>query len=152
MSGEKPNLEKINILLGVTGGIAVYKAVDLASKLNAAGASIRIIMTENACRFVTPKSFEAVTNSPAYTSMWTEVGEFNIEHINLDRLGRHYCRGARYRKHHRKNGERHLRRFAQFNSLRLLAKTNSYRAGDEYKYVEKSGCPAECKNTERQGN
>ena len=83
MTKEKTNLENVNVLLGVTGAVAVYKAVDLASKLICAGAAIRTVMTENACRFVTPKSFEAVTNSPVYTSMWTGVGEFNIEHINL---------------------------------------------------------------------
>ncbi len=83
MAKEKTNLEGVNVLLGVTGAVAVYKAVDLASKLVASGASLRTVMTENACKFVTPKSFEAVTNSPVYTSMWTGVGEFNIEHINL---------------------------------------------------------------------
>ena len=83
MAKEKTNLEGVNVLLGVTGAVAVYKAVDLASKLTAAGASLRTVMTENACRFVTPKSFEAVTNSPVYTSMWTGIGEFNIEHVNL---------------------------------------------------------------------
>ena len=83
MGQDKANLKNVNVLLGVTGGVAVYKAVDLASKLASSGAAIRTIMTENACKFVTPKSFEAVTNSPVYTSMWTGVGEFNIEHINL---------------------------------------------------------------------
>jgi phosphopantothenoylcysteine decarboxylase/phosphopantothenate--cysteine ligase len=83
MTKEKTNLEGVNVLLGVTGAVAVYKAVDLASKLAAAGASLRTVMTENARRFVTPKSFEAVTNSPVYTSMWTGIGEFNIEHVNL---------------------------------------------------------------------
>ncbi len=83
MTKEKTNLEDVNVLLGVTGAVAVYKAVDLASKLITCGARLRTVMTENACKFVTPKSFEAVTNSPVYTSMWTGVGEFNIEHINL---------------------------------------------------------------------
>jgi len=83
MAKEKTNLEGVNVLLGVTGAVAVYKAVDLASKLIASGARLRTVMTENACKFVTPKSFEAVTNSPVYTSMWTGIGEFNIEHINL---------------------------------------------------------------------
>lgn len=83
MAKQKTNLENVNVLLGVSGAVAVYKAVDLASKLTTAGANLRTVMTENACRFVTPKSFEAVTNSPVYTSMWTAVGEFNIEHVNL---------------------------------------------------------------------
>jgi phosphopantothenoylcysteine synthetase/decarboxylase len=83
MAKEKSNLDGINVLLGVTGAVAVYKAVDLASKLITSGVRLRTVMTENACKFVTPKSFEAVTNSPVYTSMWTGVGEFNIEHVNL---------------------------------------------------------------------
>jgi phosphopantothenoylcysteine decarboxylase/phosphopantothenate--cysteine ligase len=64
-------LENLNILLGVSGGIAAYKAVDLASKLTAAGARVNTIMTENACQFVGPKSFEAVTCSAVYTSLWS---------------------------------------------------------------------------------
>ena len=83
MAREKTNLENVNVLLGVSGAVAVYKAVDLASKLTCAGARLRTVMTENACRFVTPKSFEAVTNCPVYTSMWIAAGEFNIEHVNL---------------------------------------------------------------------
>jgi phosphopantothenoylcysteine decarboxylase/phosphopantothenate--cysteine ligase len=67
-------LQDRNILLGVTGGIAAYKAVDLASKLTAAGAGVRTVMTENACRLVAPKSFEAVTGAPVFTSLWTEPG------------------------------------------------------------------------------
>ena len=83
MADKKINLENTKVLLGVTGAVAVYKAVDLASKLTAAGAKVKTIMTENACRFVTPKSFEAVTNGPVYISMWIDTEEFSIGHINL---------------------------------------------------------------------
>jgi phosphopantothenoylcysteine synthetase/decarboxylase len=72
-----------NILLGVTGGVAAYKAVDLASKLTGAGAHIRTIVTEAACQLVTPKSFEAVTRSPVYTTLWTPTEEFDSAHIAL---------------------------------------------------------------------
>jgi len=61
---------KPNILLGVSGGIAAYKAVDLASKLTAAGAKVTTVMTEAACQLVGPKSFQAVTNSAVFTSLW----------------------------------------------------------------------------------
>lgn len=61
----------VNILLGVSGGIAAYKAVDLASKLVAAGARVSTVMTEAACQLVGPKSFEAVTCSSVYTSLWS---------------------------------------------------------------------------------
>ena len=76
-------LDNLNILLGVTGGIAAYKAVDLASKLTAAGANIHTVMTENACRFVRAKSFEAVTNSAVLTDMWNTPEQFRFGHIAL---------------------------------------------------------------------
>lgn len=75
--------KNINILLGVTGGVAAYKAVDLASKLTAAGANVNTVMTENACRFVGPKSFEAVTNSIVFTDMWGTPEQFRFGHIAL---------------------------------------------------------------------
>jgi phosphopantothenoylcysteine synthetase/decarboxylase len=76
-------LEKLNILLGVSGGVAAYKAVDLASKLTAAGANVRTILTENACRLVGAKSFEAVTSSAVYTSLWDTGRTYEIDHIEL---------------------------------------------------------------------
>jgi phosphopantothenoylcysteine decarboxylase/phosphopantothenate--cysteine ligase len=63
-------IENLTILLGVTGGVAAYKAVELASRLTASGAKVTTVMTENACRLVGPKSFEAVTGSAVYTSLW----------------------------------------------------------------------------------
>ena len=56
-----------NIVLGVTGGIAAYKAVDLASKLTAEGAGVYTIMTRSATKLVRPKSFEAITHLPVFT-------------------------------------------------------------------------------------
>jgi phosphopantothenoylcysteine decarboxylase/phosphopantothenate--cysteine ligase len=72
-----------NVLLGVSGGIAAYKAVDLASKLTAAGARVNTVMTENACRLICPKSFEAVTNSAVFTGLWDTNTELKTSHINL---------------------------------------------------------------------
>jgi len=60
----------VNILLGVSGGIAAYKAVDLASSLVTAGARVSTVMTEAACQLIGPKSFEAVTSAAVYTSLW----------------------------------------------------------------------------------
>jgi phosphopantothenoylcysteine decarboxylase/phosphopantothenate--cysteine ligase len=79
----KSNLNNLNILLGVSGGVAAYKAVDLASKLTVAGAGVKTVMTENACRLVGPKSFEAVTNSAVFTSLWETPGGHEIGHIAL---------------------------------------------------------------------
>lgn len=83
MAGKKTNLGGLNILLGVSGGIAAYKAVDLAGKLTAAGAKVNTVMTANACRFVGPKSFEAVTGSAVFTSLWTEPQDYKISHVDL---------------------------------------------------------------------
>jgi phosphopantothenoylcysteine decarboxylase/phosphopantothenate--cysteine ligase len=76
-------LENLNILLGVTGGIAAYKAVALAGKLTAAGARVKTVMTEDACRLVGPKSFEAVTQSSVFTSMWSSPEKYQISHVEL---------------------------------------------------------------------
>ena len=59
-----------HILLGVTGGIAAYKAADLASRLVRAGGHVDVILTENAQRFVTPLTFESLTHRTVYTSLW----------------------------------------------------------------------------------
>ena len=77
-------LNNLNILLGVSGGIAAYKAVDLASKLTAIGAKVKTVMTENACRLVGEASFEAVTGSPVFTNLWNTPEEYKIGHIALD--------------------------------------------------------------------
>ncbi|MEN8127157.1 MAG: flavoprotein [Planctomycetota bacterium] len=70
-----------NVVLGVSGGIAAYKAADLASKLTAAGATVRTIMTESACKLITPATFEAVTGGAVYTSLWQGPEDFKIGHI-----------------------------------------------------------------------
>ena len=75
--------ENRNILLGVTGGVAAYKAVDLASKLTAAGARVQTVMTDDACQFVGPKSFEAVTAAAVHTSLWTPAEAHKSAHIAL---------------------------------------------------------------------
>ncbi|HEW79391.1 MAG TPA: hypothetical protein ENH34_05445 [Phycisphaerales bacterium] len=83
MAQEKTNLDNLNVLLGVSGGVAAYKAVDLAAKLTAAGAVVNTVMTENACRLISPKSFEAVSRSAVFTSLWQSGAEFKISHIAL---------------------------------------------------------------------
>lgn len=81
---EKMNhFDSVGVLLGVTGGIAAYKAVDLASKLTAGGARVTVVMTDNACELIGPKSFEAVTGSAVYTSLWDYTAEHEIEHVSL---------------------------------------------------------------------
>lgn len=80
-------LQDKHLLLGVTGSIAVYKAVDLASKLTQAGAKVDVIMTQAAQQFVTPLTFQAVTGRAVYTDMWkTDTGgglPTHIAHVGL---------------------------------------------------------------------
>jgi phosphopantothenoylcysteine decarboxylase/phosphopantothenate--cysteine ligase len=81
-----PLLTNKRILLGITGGIAVYKVCTLASHLTQAGAQVDVVMTEAATRFVAPLTFEALTGRPAYTDMWRRSGEglpTHIAHVGL---------------------------------------------------------------------
>ncbi|MFO7742230.1 MAG: bifunctional phosphopantothenoylcysteine decarboxylase/phosphopantothenate--cysteine ligase CoaBC [Anaerolineae bacterium] len=81
-----PLLEQRRILLGITGGIAAYKACSLASHLTQAGAQVDVVMTEAATRFVAPLTFEALTGRPAYTSLWRRSGDglpTHIAHVGL---------------------------------------------------------------------
>lgn len=71
------------VLLGVTGGIAVYKAADLCSKLVQAGAEVDVIMTEAATRFVAPLTFSALSNRPARVDMWAMPGGDPIPHVRM---------------------------------------------------------------------
>lgn len=71
------------IVLGVTGGIAVYKAVDLVSRLRKQGAEVRVIMTAHAQEFVTPLTFKEISGNQVAVSMWNSNQEFNVEHIAL---------------------------------------------------------------------
>lgn len=71
------------IVLGVTGGIAVYKAVDLVSRLRKQGAEVRVVMTEHAQEFVTPLTFKEISGNKVAVSMWESNQEFNVEHIAL---------------------------------------------------------------------
>ena len=73
-----------NIVLGVTGGIAAYKACDIASRLIKLGADVHVIMTRAACEFVAPLTFKALTNNKVHTSLFDE-NEEGVPHIDLAR-------------------------------------------------------------------
>ena len=72
-----------NVVLGVTGSIAAYKAVDLASKLTQAGVSVYTVMTESATKLVGPASLRAITGLPVATRMFELRSTFSIEHVSL---------------------------------------------------------------------
>lgn len=75
----------MNIVLGVSGGIAAYKAPELVRRLRDAGADVRVILTPNAARFVSPLSLAAVSNHRVVTEQWGESGEGGVDHIELAR-------------------------------------------------------------------
>lgn len=76
-------LQGKTILLGVTGSIAAYKAVGLASRLRRSGATVNVMMTASATRFVAPLSFQSVTHRPVFTDMFQLDPESRIPHIQL---------------------------------------------------------------------
>ncbi|MFC7320392.1 bifunctional phosphopantothenoylcysteine decarboxylase/phosphopantothenate--cysteine ligase CoaBC [Halobacillus campisalis] len=71
------------IVLGVSGGIAAYKAAALTSKLVQAGAVVKVIMTENAQNFVAPTTFQALSRQPIYTNTFKEQNPSQIQHIDV---------------------------------------------------------------------
>ena len=76
-------LEGKNIVLGVSGGIAVYKAVELLRLLTKAGADVHVIMTKNGCEFVTPLTFQTLSGHPVHTDLFSLSQEQEIDHISL---------------------------------------------------------------------
>ena len=76
-------LNQKNILLGVSGGIAAYKACALTSKLTQAGANVRVMMTENATEFVAPLTFQSLSRNPVYIDTFDEKDPKKIAHIDV---------------------------------------------------------------------
>ncbi len=74
-----------NILLGVTGGIAAYKAPDLVRRLRERGADVQVVMSRGAQQFITPMTFQAVSGRPVRTDLWDEAAEGSMGHIELAR-------------------------------------------------------------------
>lgn len=72
-----------HIIVGVSGGIAAYKAVEIVSRLRKAGAEVKIVMTENATKFVTPMTFGEISGNPVAVKMFEDVHDWNVEHIAL---------------------------------------------------------------------
>jgi phosphopantothenoylcysteine decarboxylase/phosphopantothenate--cysteine ligase len=74
-----------HIVLGLTGGIACYKAAELCRALVKAGATVQVVMTEAAEHFITPVTMQALSNRPVYGSQWDAREANNMAHINLSR-------------------------------------------------------------------
>ncbi len=71
------------VVLGITGGIAAYKAADIASALTQAGATVAVVMTESATKFITPLTLRNVTGQPVVTDLFELASEHSVEHIAL---------------------------------------------------------------------
>ncbi len=72
-----------NIVLGVTGSIAAHKAADLASQLTRQGCAVRVVMTADALRFITPLPFKTLSRHPVITDLYEEEEGWKPAHINL---------------------------------------------------------------------
>lgn len=74
-----------HIVLGLSGGIACYKAAELCRALIKAGCSVQVVMTDAACQFITPVTMQALSGRPVFTSQWDAREGNNMAHINLSR-------------------------------------------------------------------
>src|SRR3954447_18309326 len=72
-----------NIVLGVTGSIAAYKAADLSSQLTKQGCAVRVVMTADALRFITPLAFKTLSRRPVVTDLYDEEEGWKPTHIKL---------------------------------------------------------------------
>ena len=72
-----------SILVGISGGIAVYKVCTIVSRLAQAGAQVTVAMTPAATKFVTPITFQALSGNPVYTSSWEHIESKDPQHISL---------------------------------------------------------------------
>ena len=79
-------LKDKKIVLGITGGIAAYKAVEVASRLRQAGAEVHVIMTKEAREFVTELTFREISGNPVASDMWAPVAHWNVAHIALAKM------------------------------------------------------------------
>lgn len=85
MAAYASSASKKRVVLGVTGGVAAYKAAELARLLTQGGIDVQTVMTQAACRFVGPVTFQSLTGNPVYTDLWDANALHNMAHINLSR-------------------------------------------------------------------
>lgn len=76
-------LKDKTIIVGVTGGIAAYKAADLVSRLKKQNANVDVIMTKSATEFVNPLTFQTLSNNPVHLGMFDKIVKWDVEHISL---------------------------------------------------------------------
>lgn len=74
-----------HVVLGVSGGIAAYKACEVVRRLRDAGAEVHVVLTANAERFVTPLTFQALSGHPVRHGLWDDAAELGMAHLELSR-------------------------------------------------------------------
>ena len=79
------DLRQQRVVLGVTGGIAAYKAAELVRLLVKDGTEVQVVMTQSACSFITPATMQALSGRPVFTDMWDPRVSDNMAHIELSR-------------------------------------------------------------------
>jgi phosphopantothenoylcysteine decarboxylase/phosphopantothenate--cysteine ligase len=84
-ASERRPSENRHVLLGVSGGIAAYKACEVVRRLRDADADVRVVMTESAERFVTPLTFQALSGQPVRSGLWDAAAEMGMGHLELAR-------------------------------------------------------------------
>lgn len=84
LAGAMPLAGK-KIILGLTGGIACYKSAEFARAMIRSGASVQVVMTDAATRFITPLTMHSLTGNPVFTNQWQTPEDKNIPHIDLTR-------------------------------------------------------------------
>lgn len=85
MTEFKMRMQNKRLILGVTGGVAAYKAAELARLLTQAGVHVQTVMTQSACQFIGAATFQSLTGNQVYTDLWQTNAAQNMAHINLSR-------------------------------------------------------------------
>src|SRR6185436_16532458 len=73
------------ILLGISGGVAAYKTAELVRELQRLEADVQVVMTDAACKFITPLTLQSLSGKPVYTNMWDDSASRGMPHIDLSR-------------------------------------------------------------------
>ena len=135
-------------VIGVTGGIGAYKAVEVARGLQKRGHEVVAVMTATATRFVGPVTFEAITRRRVITDQFEPGANSDIEHIALASTIDLLLDRAGHRQHHRQVRQRHRRRFP-LHAVHRDARAGARRAGDEHADVRARGRAAESRYARR---
>ena len=79
--------KNLNIVIGITGGISAYKSCSIVNYLKHQGANVDVIMTKNACEFITPLTLETLSGNKVITDMFERPDYIDVKHISLAKKG-----------------------------------------------------------------